>query len=74
MPGSPSASLVGYYLARWFMTSYETEGYQWELHLSTTTTLAVAAGVVVAAVLSQLPALRALRRIDVARIVRERSL
>lgn len=72
--GIPLGLLIGYYLARWFMSSYETEGYQWDLHLNTATTLVVVGGVIVAAALSQLSALRGLRSIDVARIVRERSL
>jgi ABC-type lipoprotein release transport system permease subunit len=72
--GTPLGLLVGYYLARWFMSVYETEGYRWDLRLDTGTVLLVVAGVVVAATLSQVPALRSLRRIDVARIVRERSL
>ena len=56
------------------MTGYETEGYRWALRMQTTTLALVAAGVLVAAFLSQLPVLRSLRHIDIARIVRERSL
>lgn len=72
--GTPLGLLAGYYLARWFMAGYETEGYHWELRLDTQTVLLVIVGVAVAAALAQLPALRSLRRIDVAGIVRERSL
>jgi putative ABC transport system permease protein len=72
--GIPFGLMAGYFLARWFMASYETEGYQWDLRLHLSTILMVVAGVLVAAALSQLPTRRALRRIDIARIVRERSL
>jgi putative ABC transport system permease protein len=72
--GTPLGLLAGYYLARWFMAGYETEGYRWALRLDTQTVLLVIVGVAIAAVLAQLPVLRSLRRIDVAGIVRERSL
>jgi putative ABC transport system permease protein len=72
--GTPLGLLVGYYLARWFMAGYETEGYTWALRLDAQTVLLAVVGVFVAALLAQLPALRTLRRIDVAAIVRERSL
>ena len=74
MAGTPLGLLVGYYLARWFMAGYETEGYTWALRLDAQTVLLAVVGVFVAALLAQLPALRTLRRIDVAAIVRERSL
>jgi putative ABC transport system permease protein len=74
LAGTPLGLVAGYYLARWYMGSYETEGYLWDLRLTAETTLTVLAGVVVAAVISQLPALHSLRHIDVAHIVRERSL
>jgi putative ABC transport system permease protein len=72
--GIPIGLVAGLYLARAFMAAYETEGYRWTLHLQGTTLLIVVAGVIVGAVISQLPVLRGLRRIDIANIVRERSL
>jgi hypothetical protein len=56
------------------MSTYETQGYHWSLSMSSQTPLVVAAGVLLAAVLVQVPALRSMRRLDLARIVRERSL
>lgn len=72
--GTPLGLVAGYFLAAWFMRTYETEGYQWDLRLHVATIVVVAVGVMVGAGLAQVPALRGLRRIDVARIVRERSL
>ncbi len=72
--GLPLGLLVGLLLGQWFMAGQETEGYQWSLHIDTTTLAIVTGGVFVASLLAQLPVLRGLRRIDVARIVRERSL
>jgi putative ABC transport system permease protein len=56
------------------MSTYETQGYHWSLSMSAQTPVVVAAGVMAAAVLIQGPALRTMRRLDLARIVRERSL
>jgi putative ABC transport system permease protein len=72
--GIPVGLGAGLYLARWFMAAYETEGYRWALHLERATVLTVVVGVLLGAVISQLPVLRGLHRIDVANIVRERSL
>jgi len=58
----PLGLAVGLYLARWFMRAYETEGYRWDLRLQHGTTAAVAAAVLIAAGLSQVPVLRGLRR------------
>lgn len=61
-------------LARWFMSGYENLGYRWALRMQPETLVIVAAGVAAASLVSQLPVLRAVRNIDVARIVRERSM
>jgi putative ABC transport system permease protein len=72
--GVPLGLLLGAWTADWFMSTYETQGYHWSLSMSTHTPVIVAAGVVAAAVLTQIPGVRSLRRLDLARIVRERSL
>ena len=70
----PIGLVAGTLLARWFMASYETEGYRWTLRMQPTTFVIVVVGVLAASLASQLPVLRRLRHIDVARIVRERAL
>ena len=72
--GIPLGLFAGTALARWFMASYTTEGYQWALRLQGSTIVVVTLGVLGASVLSQLPVLRSIRHVDIARIVRERSL
>lgn len=70
----PIGLAVGTLLARWFMSGYENLGYRWALRMQPETLVIVAAGVAAASLVSQLPVLRAVRNIDVARIVRERSM
>lgn len=72
--GLPLGLLAGVSLARWFMARYENLGYRWTLQLRPGTLVAVTAAVLGASLLSQLPVLRGIGRIDTARIVRERSL
>ncbi len=72
--GLPLGLGLGTLLADWFMSTFETQGYVWSLDMATTTPALVAAGVFLAALVAQVPALRAVRHTDLARIVRERSL
>jgi putative ABC transport system permease protein len=74
LAGIPLGLVAGTWLARRFMANYQTEGYQWALRMRTSTYIVIVAGVLAASLVSQLPVLRGLRRIDVARIVRERAL
>jgi predicted lysophospholipase L1 biosynthesis ABC-type transport system permease subunit len=66
--------LVGYEVARAFMAPYSTDWYSFDLHMRTSTPVLAALAMVLVALASQLPGLRAVRRIDIARVVRERSL
>jgi putative ABC transport system permease protein len=72
--GVPLGLAAGTLVARWVMSTYQIEGYRWTLRMQTSTLIVVTVGVLAASVVSQLPVLRGLRRIDLARIVRERSL
>ena len=56
------------------MSTYQTQGYRWHLDMHSATPFIVAAAVFVAALLAQVPAVRAVYRIDIAKVVRERSL
>ena len=66
--------VVGYLGAAEFMASFSSDLFQFDLQVRPTTFLFTAIGVLAAALVSQLPILRAVRRIDVARVVRERAL
>ncbi|RYP85865.1 ABC transporter permease [Nocardioides guangzhouensis] len=70
----PLGLAVGAWLADWFLGRYETEGYYWSLTLDPSTPLVVAGTILAVALLVQLPAGRTVRRMDLPRIVRERSL
>jgi putative ABC transport system permease protein len=66
--------LVGYEVARLFMASYSTDWYRFDLHMRTSTPVLAALAILLVALVSQRPGLRAVRRLDIARVVRERSL
>ena len=66
--------VIGYLAAVEFMASFSSDLFQFDLHVRPTTFVFTAVGILVAALLSQLPILAAVRRIDIARVVRERAL
>jgi putative ABC transport system permease protein len=66
--------LVGYVAAAAFMASFSSDLFSFDLRVRPTTFLFSALGVVLAALVSQLPIVSAVRRIDIARVVRERAL
>ena len=65
---------AGWLLARAFMAAYTNDQMRMTLHLRPLTLPLVAALVLTVAAVAQLPALRGIRRTDIARVVRERSL
>lgn len=70
----PLGLAAGRWLADWFMSRYETQGFRWHLDLQSSTLVVVAVAVLAAALLAQAPAFRVIGRMDVAKVVRERSL
>jgi putative ABC transport system permease protein len=66
--------VVGYAVAVEFMASFSSDLFSFDLKVRPTTFLFTAIAVVLVGFLSQWPALRAVGRIDLGRIVRERSL
>jgi hypothetical protein len=64
--GLPLGLGIGALLANWLMSTYEFEGYRLSLVMQPTTPLLVSAGVLVAALLAQIPALRTIRLTDAA--------
>lgn len=71
--GIPPGLVLGWLAADQFMGLYSSDLFTLPLHLPWWALVTAAAGVLVAAALSQLPAVRAVRRLDVARVVRERA-
>ena len=72
--GIPIGLVAGIGIARWFMSNYENLGYRWELRMQTSTLVLVVLAVFAATVIAQWSTWRGLKRINVATIVRERSL
>ncbi|EUA05862.1 ftsX-like permease family protein [Mycobacterium kansasii 732] len=72
--GLPAGLIVGTGLAEWFLSTYVTQGYRWHLMMHTTTPFLVTVGVLSAALLTMIPTFRVIRRMDVAKVVRERTL
>ncbi len=65
--------LVGYEVARLFMDSFSSDQFSFELQIRTSTLVLSSLAMVAMALLSQIPGLRALKRLDIAAVVRERS-
>jgi putative ABC transport system permease protein len=74
LAGIPIGLVTGIVLARWFMSNYENLGYRWELRMQTSTLILIVLALLAASLVSQLSVLRGIKRINVAAIVRERSL
>ena len=72
--GLPVGLIAGAWLAEWFLSNYVTQGYRWHLMMHTTTPLLVMVGVLSAALLTLIPTFRVIERMDIARVVRERTL
>jgi len=65
--------ILGYLAAAEFMASFNSDLFTFDLVVRPLTFVGTALGILVAAALSQWPALRAVRRLDLARVVRERA-
>lgn len=64
---------IGYELARLFMEQFSYDWFTFEVHARTSTFVLSAVAMLGVALLSQVPGLRAVKRLDVASVVRERS-
>jgi putative ABC transport system permease protein len=72
--GLPGGLIAGALLAEWFLSTYITEGYRWHLVMHPATPVLVAVATLIAGLLAQIPAFRVIGRMDVAKVLRERSL
>ena len=64
---------AGYWLASLFMSQFDNDQFDFSLQVRTSTFILSALAILLVALLSQLPGLRAVRRLDVAEVVRERA-
>lgn len=65
--------VVAYLMAAAFMASFSSDLFQFNLEVRPTTFIGTAAVILIVALLSQWPSLRAIGRLDIARVVRERA-
>jgi putative ABC transport system permease protein len=71
--GVPPGLVLGYLLSSVFMSSFSSDLFQFDLQMRWTTPLFSAAGVLLFALLAQVPAIRSLRRIDLGSTLRTRA-
>jgi putative ABC transport system permease protein len=72
--GLPFGLVLGVWAAKAFLASFSSDIFQFPLVMPWYVLVGAAVGVLAAAGLSQWPASRAIRRVDVAKVVRERSI
>ncbi|MBK5230457.1 MAG: ABC transporter permease, partial [Thermoleophilia bacterium] len=66
--------VVGYVVASYFMGSFSNDQFSFDLRMRGSTLVLSALAILLVSLLSQWPGLRAIARLDIARVVRERSL
>ncbi len=71
--GIPLGLFVGYQVSKAAMGTFSSDLFTFPLFVRTSTFLWTAAAIVIVALISQWPGLRALRRLEIAKIVKERS-
>jgi len=72
--GLPFGLLLGVVAAKQFLATFSSDIFQFPLVMPWWVLVGAAVGVLVAAGVSQVPASRAIRKVDVAKVVRERSI
>ena len=72
--GIPVGLAVGYVVAAGFMASFSSDLFSFDLDMNPWTAVWTALAVLAVAMLSQLPGLRAISRLDIAAVVRQRTL
>jgi putative ABC transport system permease protein len=65
--------VIGYYAAAEFMAAYSNDQFSFDLMMRPTTLAFSALAIVVVTLLAQIPGLRAIRRLNIAAVVRERA-
>ncbi len=64
---------IGYAVSAVFMASFSSDMFRFDLQMHPLTPVLTAVAILVTGLLSQVPALRAVRRLDLARVARERA-
>ena len=65
--------LIGYAVSAVFMASFSSDMFRFDLQIQPTTLLFTSLAIIVTGLLSQIPAMRAVRHLELGKIVRERA-
>jgi len=65
--------IVGVEVSRLFLASFESDAFSFDLQIRASTLILSSLAILAVSLLSQYPGLRAVRRLDIARVVRERA-
>ncbi len=65
--------IVGVEVSRLFMSSFNSDAFTFDLQIRTSTLVLSSLGILAVSLLSERPGLRAVKRLDIARVVRERA-
>jgi putative ABC transport system permease protein len=70
--GIPPGLILGYWFSAQAMASFDTDLFSFQLHMQPSTLIFSAVAILVVGLISQWPGLRAIRNLDIARVVKER--
>lgn len=73
LPGIPIGLVVGYYTSKAALSTFSSDLFTFDLYVRPSTFVFASLAVIVVALLSQGPGLRAVRRLNIPKIVKERS-
>jgi putative ABC transport system permease protein len=73
LPGIPLGLVAGYYMSKAALSTFSSDLFTFDLYVRPSTFVFASLAIIVVALLSQGPGLRAIRRIDIAKVVKERS-
>lgn len=73
LPGIPIGLVVGYYMSKAALSTFSSDLFTFDLYVRPSTFVFASLAIIVVALLSQGPGLRAVRRLDIPKIVKERS-
>lgn len=73
LPGIPIGLVAGYYMSKVALSTFSSDLFTFDLYVRPSTFAYASLAIIVVALLSQGPGLRAIRRIDIPKIVKERS-
>ena len=71
--GIPIGLVAGYYMSKAAMGTFSSDRFSFDLHVQPMTFVWASLAIVVVALISQVPGLRAVKRISIPKVIKERS-